>query len=155
MRLLMFCLLLLVPGVAFAQVPTPNLNAPEYGKLEEIKGKKKAYVMSLDTKAREIIVKELTKDKRFEVVGSPEQAEFGIVFDGSEQRVGWNTFGFTGQFVVFVKPLENPDPEKPRVRVIWTTQKIKAYSGGLSFNRHPATNATREFVKQMKKLVKK
>jgi len=155
MRLVLLLILLLIPVGVVAQVPTPNLNAPEYGKLEEIKGKRKVYVMSLDTKARKIIVKELTKDKRFEVVESPEQAEFGIIFDGSEQRVGWNTFGFTGQFVVFVKPLENPDPEKPRVRVVWTTQKIKAYSGGLSFNRHPATNATREFVKQMKKLAKK
>lgn len=155
MRLVLLLILLVVPVEALAQVPTPNTNAPEYGKLEEIKGKKRAYVMSLDTKAREIIVKELTKDKKFEVVESPEQAEFGVVFDGSEQRVGWNTFGFTGQFVVFVKPLENPDPEKPRIRVLWTTQKIKAYSGGLSFNRHPATNAAREFVKQMKRLTKK
>lgn len=155
MKLLMFCLLLLMPGIAFAQVPTPNLNAPEYGKLEEIKDKRKAYVMSLDGKAREIIVKELTKNKRFEVVESPELAEFGVLFDVSEQRAGWNTFGFIGQFVVFVKPLEDPNPEKPRVRVLWTTQKVKAYSSGLSFNRHPATNASREFVKQMKKLVKK
>lgn len=154
MRLVLL-LLILIPVGIFAQVPTPNLNAPEYGKLEEIKGKKKVYVMSLDTKAREIIVKELTKDNRFEVVESPEQAEFGVVFDVSEQRVGWNMFGFTGQFVAFTKPLENPDPTKPRVRVLWTTQKIKAYSGGISFNRHPATNATREFIKQMKKLAKK
>jgi len=155
MRLVLLLILLLTPVGVMAQVPTPNLNAPEYGKIEELAGKKKAYVMSLDTKAREIIVKELTKDNRFEVVDSPEKAEFGVVFDVSEQRVGWNMFGFTGQFVVFVKPLENPDPEKPRVRVVWTTQKIKAYSGGLSFNRHPATNATREFVKKMKKLAKK
>lgn len=155
MKAILLCCWFLVPGLIFAQVPTPNLNAPEYGKLEEIKGKKKAYVMSLDTKAREIIVKELTKEGRFEVVDSPEKADFGIVFDVSEQRVGWNMFGLTGQFVAFVKPLEDPDPAKPRVRVLWTTQKIKAYSSGLSFNRHPATNAAREFVKQMKKLAKK
>ncbi|HMZ79160.1 MAG TPA: hypothetical protein PLL06_05630 [Acidobacteriota bacterium] len=138
----------------FGQLPTPNDNAPEYGQLSEIKGLRKVYVMSSDTQCREIIVKELNKAKIFEVVGSPEEGEFGVFYETGQGRAGWNTFGFAGQFVVYSKPLQNPDPAKPRMRVLWSTQKMRVYSSGITFNRHPATNATREFVKQYKKLKK-
>jgi hypothetical protein len=41
-----------------------------------------------------------------------------------------------------------------RPRIIWTTRKVREYSSGLTFNRHPATNGTREFIKEWKQAIK-
>lgn len=40
----------------------------------------------------------------------------------------------------------------PRPRVLWSTRKVQAYSGGITFSRHPAVNGTRELIKAIRKL---
>jgi hypothetical protein len=39
--------------------------------------------------------------------------------------------------------------ERDAVRIVWSTRKIRDFSNGITFNRHPATNGTREFLKAL------
>ena len=55
---------------------------------------------------------------------------------------------YYGEMVV-VRPVRNGD--NVRARILWHTTKRQAWSGGLTLSRHPAVNAVRSFLSDLKK----
>ncbi|MEQ1923365.1 MAG: hypothetical protein ABL952_12735 [Pyrinomonadaceae bacterium] len=132
---------------------------PEYGTLSEISGKNKIFVAVQDSKSRTIILNALNESKRFQLVGTREEADFGVNFELRNVDAGSNVFLGTAHNVVVVGrlqvytylPIQNED-SSGRIRILYTSQKTQDWSGGMTFNRHPAQNAVNDFVKDFKKL---
>lgn len=73
--------LLLIFTLCFGAVaPAQTQDLPEYGDIASIKSMSKVYVGAEDSDARNRIIKELSKYKTLEVVGSPSDAEFFIEY---------------------------------------------------------------------------
>jgi hypothetical protein len=86
-----------------------------------------------------------------------EDAEFFILFALTDQATGANIAGntnpvdqtYVGEMLVFsTRAGTNGEPIP---RILWRTRKTQVFSSGITFNRHPAINAAREFVKELKK----
>ena len=132
---------------------------PEFGSLEEIRGMNKVFLAVPDLNARKIIVEGLTKIKGLRIVQNREEADFAMMFLSERVDMGSNSFLKTNTNVVFLGELRaytylppKPGEENGRVRYVWQTRKSQDWSGGLTFNRHPAKNAVNEFVNSFKKL---
>lgn len=147
-------ILLVVTGIC-AQEKT----LPEYGDISEIKDMHRVYVHSDDYHAREIILKEIAKEKSLEVVGKIEEAEFIIGFGDRAFGTGFMISSGTvihnsaqvGDMYVYIRG-EQIDEHHYRPRILWAKRNTRSYSGAITFSRHPATNTTREFLKVLKKV---
>ena len=142
-------------------------NVPEYGTVSDLKNATRVYVHSDDYEAREMILKELSKDGELKVVGKPEEAEFFIGYGRAFFDTGYTAFGGVfgsigvssvskstaevGEFYVLMRgdKLENGSY---RPRIIWAKQNLKVFRGNAFFkSKHPAPKITREFMKLLSK----
>lgn len=131
----------------------------ELGSFDEIRGKTRVFLVIPDLDARKIVVEGLGKIKGLQIVQSREEADFAMMYVSERVDMGSNAFLNTNTNVVFVGELRvytylppRPGEENGRVRYVWQTRKRQDWSGGLSFNRHPAKNAINEFASSFKKL---
>lgn len=132
----------------------------ESGDLSEIKGKTKVFLVCEDSVSREAIVKSLSqKLPQLAIVDSRSSADFGMMFRlwredmGSSSLLGTahNVIVFGQMNVYTYLPVRDGDT-KGRIRMLWQKRKKQDFSGGMTFNRHPATNAVNSFIGDFKKL---
>jgi hypothetical protein len=135
-----------------------RMENAEYGKLSELKGKTKLFLVVDDFEARNIIVKAVEK-AGISLVNRREDADFGMRLWLQRVDVGSNVLLGTSHNIVLVGELwvytylpvkENETVGK--VRMLWQKRKSQDWSGGITLNRHPATNTINDFVKDWKKL---
>jgi hypothetical protein len=111
-----------------------------------------------DLESKKIITDEIAKEyPQLTAASREEDAEFYMIFamaDNAGNTVT-NTYGtinntITGEFLVFTStPGANC---LPNIKILFRTSKTQTFSqAGITFNRHPATNSSREFVKALKK----
>ena len=142
MKILLLLLLLTTP--LFAQ-----WDNAEFGTLSEIKGQKKVFVAVSDLSAREVIVKALEKAK-FEVVSRESDSEFSLWLGVERVDTGSNALLRTAHNIVLIGEMRVYIPTKRRI--LWHTRKVQDWSGGLTFDKHPAKSTVNEFIKAYKKL---
>jgi hypothetical protein len=130
---------------------------PEYGNISEINESTKVFVLSENSEARNFIINELSKYPRLQIVGRMEDADFMLVFAMAAQNTGASIIGSSvsrntvvvGELGVVTRGrIEN---NKRHQRILWTAKKVQNWSGGLTLSRHPAVNAVRDFIKDLKK----
>ncbi len=150
-------------GCAF--VPSKQRGADilakaQFGSINDMKGLQTYWMITdgADLMSKRIITDEIGKEyPQLTAATREEDADFYIIFgmvDNTGAQVS-NTNGavnqtFTGEMMVFTStPGANC---VPNIRILFRTAKTQYYSAaGVTFNRHPATNASREFVKELKK----
>jgi hypothetical protein len=140
---------------AQTQTDTEALANAEYGSISELLPLNKVFVVSTDLTTRDIITKELKKNPSLELVSRKEDAEFFLAFQISDQLTGASVLGTTattnrtyyGELIALRSVISDG---QRRIRILWHTQKRQAFTGGLSFSRHPAVNATRSFLSALK-----
>ncbi|MCM3902252.1 MAG: hypothetical protein ND866_11145 [Pyrinomonadaceae bacterium] len=147
-----------VPSLRQRTVPE-ILASAQYGTLSEILPLRKVFVVATNLDSRDIILRELQALPKLIVVGRKEDAEFFVIFGLTDQATGADVVGNTtpsnqtylGEMLV-VSPRIGINGE-PVPRILWRTKKTQNFDAtGLTFNRPPAVNATREFVKELKKI---
>jgi hypothetical protein len=125
-----------------------TLDSPENGKLSELAGLKKVYFYTDDARSREILVRELKDDSRFESVDTIEKADFVIVFKivGFEYNTVFfgtmNNKAITGDLYV-VKLGGKDDHGRTRVRILYSARKTK----NVPADAHPAKSTIKKFIK--------
>ena len=133
-------------------------DSPEYGELKEIVKMHKVYVIIDNQEARKLILAELAKDPTLIVVGKKEDCEFGITMRWDTETTGASVYFSTvsrntmtvAEYLVLLRgPIDEQGLRHQRI--VWSTTKRQAWSSGITFNRAPAVNATREFLKVLKK----
>lgn len=147
---------LLIAFLAFCSTVKAQSDGavPEYGDLSEAKGLARIYITADESKAREILVKEISKaNLGLEIVGEQDNAQVVIRYGSGGGMVTYNTSVQGGALVVLVRGKEYA-PQKYNPRVLWSKENTRTYTSGISFSRHPATNLAREFIKAYKKMLK-
>lgn len=129
-------------------------SVPEQGKLSDLLDRSKVFILTEDIKGRDIIVKELSKIKKFKVVDRIEDSDFVITYKSWTESVGvsatviGNTatarenFQLIGIFTILM-PTE--DPSANRVRQVYQVRKSKYFV----WEDNPAESATKQFVKDI------
>lgn len=153
-----------VPNCAF--VPSKQRGADilakaQFGSINDMKPLRRYWMITdgADLQSKSIITDEINKKyPQLTSAAREDDADFYIIFgmvDNSGAQVS-NTNGavnqtFTGEMMVFTStPGANC---VPNIRILFRTTKTQYFSAaGITFNRHPATNASREFVKELKKI---
>lgn len=148
-----------IPGAAPPQQTVAQvLASAQYGSINEILPLRKVFVVATDLDSRDTILRELQPISKLMVVGRKEDAEFFVIFALTDQATGANVVGNTnpsnatylGEMLVCstgTGPNGAPVP-----RILWRTKKTQVFTNGLTFNRPPPVNATRDFVKELRKL---
>ncbi len=134
------------------------LASAQYGSISEILPLRKVFVVATDLDSRDTILKELQSLQKLIVVGRKEDADFYIIFALTDQATGANIAGnanpvdqtYLGEMLVCSARAGTNGEIIPRI--LWRTKKTQVFSSGITFNRHPAVNAAREFVKELKKI---
>ena len=142
-----------------ASAITSTWDEPEHGDLSEVKNARKVIIFTEDLNARKIIIKELEQIPDIQVVDNKEDADFGIAFRMGSSRTGASVIGSTvtsnyiyvGEMLV-ITPGKVDAQNRRHQRILWSTRKKQDFSGGFTLNRHPATNAIREFISAFKKI---
>lgn len=136
-------------------------SVPEQGNLSDLVGKKKVFVSSQFLKARDNIVKELTKDGTFTVVDKVEDSDFVITYY-EETRVRnvvatANTNGNSttasarenkenvGQIRVM---MPSTTPGASRLRLLYESTKVEFWL----WDDSPSKSTTKQFLKDFKKV---
>ncbi|HKZ79224.1 MAG TPA: hypothetical protein VJ124_13055 [Pyrinomonadaceae bacterium] len=151
------------PGNTFANPPRQQtaaeiLASAQYGSIREILPLRRVFVVASDLDSRDTILKELQKLPKLMVVGRKEDAELFVLFALTDQGTGANIASNTnpvdqtylGEMLVFSTRAGTNGETIPRI--LWRTKKTQVFSSGITFNRHPAVNAAREFVKELEKI---
>lgn len=153
-----YLLLLLLCSVGISAQVDYTLDEAEYGSLSELRGKTKVFIPATDMKVRQIIIEKL-RDTPFQVVSTRAESEFGLRLILTQQDVGSNVLlGSSHNIIVFCDMYVYtylPAPSgsgKGRVRVLFQTRKKQDFSGGITFDKHPAKSAMGEFLKALKKV---
>ena len=130
---------------------------PEQGILSDILGKKRVYILTTDVKSRDLIAKELTKNKKFEVVDKIENSDFVIRYESYIEDVGAgavvngnsatvrNLTQTVGLLNVMMPSL---DEKSSRIRLVYSTKKSKYYV----WENNPAESTTKQFLKDFEKV---
>ena len=151
------------PGNTYTSPPRQQtaaeiLASAQYGSINEILPLRRVFVVASDLDSRDTILKELRAFPGLMVVGRKEDAEFFILFALTDQATGANITGNTnpvdqtylGEMLVFsARAATNGETI---ARILWRTKKTQVFSSSITFNRPPAVNAAREFVKDLKKI---
>lgn len=130
----------------------------EYGDMSEISTCRTVFVHAPDYETREKIIKELSKDSTYQVVGTSEEADFFIDFFTGAYTRGATVTGNTvsnnnslvGELLVSVRG-KITEQDKRMLRVVWGKKNTQDFVNGMSLSRNPATNLTRDFLKALKK----
>ena len=150
---------------------------PEHGQLSEIRNAHQVYIYSTDLEARNLITKELAKDNHLQVVDSKKEAEFLILYrkpnlqeasrilptlPSGEMKAGEPMVIANGRPVLLARikvgefiVITNGHVDAQHhwhVRILWQTQKYQEIKDGITLTNHPAVNATRDFLKNLKKV---
>lgn len=141
---------------AQGQAIKPTSDASEFGDIKELARAHKVYVWANDLEARKIVVKELSKDSLLEIVDRLEDAEFALTY-GLETERRSVSFLFGGiqsnqrqtSDMMALRSASAAGRERDAVRIVWSTRKVREYSNGITFSRHPAINGTRSFLKAL------
>lgn len=136
-------------------------NNAEYGSPSEFRGKTKVFLAVYDAPSREIVVKALAKERRLIIVDERAKADFGLSLELQRVDVGSNSLLRTYHNIVLVGemtaytylPVKEGDATG-RIRILWQKRKTQDWSGGMTLNRHPATNAINDFLNEYKKVNK-
>lgn len=116
-------------------------------------------MVASDLDSRDTILRELRALQKLVVVGKKEDADFFVIYDLTDQATGANvapnTAGtnqtYLGQMLVFLALPAANGTAIPRI--LWRTKKTQFFDQtGFTLNRPPAVNATRELVKDLKKM---
>ncbi|CAN5683004.1 hypothetical protein BH24ACI2_BH24ACI2_09090 [soil metagenome] len=130
---------------------------PEQGTLSDISGKRRVYILTTDVKSRDLIAKELSKNKKFEVVDKIENSDFVIRYESYVEEVGAgavvngntatmrNLTQTVGLLNVMMPSL---DEKSSRVRLVYSTKKSKYYV----WENNPAESTTKQFLKDFEKV---
>lgn len=136
-----------------------TIDQAEFGTLSEIKNKFKVFLKVDDIQARSIIAEALLKNTQFSLVSTRAEADFAIGFGlqrvdkGSNVLLGSShNIVVVGEMFVYTYLPVNEGDTKGRIRVLWQKRKQQDYSGGFTFDRHPAKQVIGEFVKDWKKI---
>lgn len=116
-------------------------SVPEQGKLSDIADKTKVYIYTDELKARDIIAKHLTKDKRIAVVDKIEDSDFAIRYH-TELSPRGNGYELVGYFSVIM-----PSEDGNRIRQIYSVIKSKFFA----WDDNPAESTTKQFIKDLSK----
>ena len=141
------------------------INLIEFGDLSELAGVTSVYVWADDFEDRKVIVNELAKASSLLIADSPENADFVLILQMSERRMGTKGGWFLDTYIVAsdkryigemvaLRRGQGNFNGRPRLRIVWSTRKIRDVDGafGITFNRHPAVNGTRQFLKEFAKV---
>ncbi|HEX8174078.1 MAG TPA: hypothetical protein VF543_03045 [Pyrinomonadaceae bacterium] len=160
--------LLLILVAATAGVAQINNSAPEYGTLFDIKDMSRVYVYSDDLESRELILQELSKEPKLQVVGKLEEAEFFIFYGRSFFDTGYSSFGGifggvfgnvttkntaeVGEYYVLMRG-DKIEGNSYRPRILWGKQNLRVIRGNaLIKTKLPAKDVTRKFMKELQKV---
>lgn len=134
MKLLFFFLFSIFPLSVLGQDALP-----EYGKLSDLTGKSKYYIIG-SSDARKVVLKALEKHKSFVTVDKAEDAEFFIEYRFISKVPVFNGYGITetGELLVYFSR------DKTRV-VVWSETK----SGGT-----PSNTLAKMFLKDYEKAIR-
>jgi len=137
------------------------LERASYGDLTEMKNLPRVCIVTDDYASSEAITKELAEEKRLEVVGQSERADFFLFFFGETKRRTKSVLGIYGKQVktyegtlyLVVKSTNWPGGVV-RPRVLWHSQKAPASSArGIIAERRLAKDAARDLVGDIKKIL--
>ena len=159
-----FLLILVAATAGVAQI---NNSAPEYGTLSDIKDMSRVYVYSDDLESRDLILQELSKESKIQVVGKLEEAEFFIFYGRSFFDTGYSSFGGifggvfgnvttkntaeVGEYYVLMRG-DKLEGGSYRPRILWGKQNLRVIRGNaLIKTKLPAKDVTRKFVKELQK----
>lgn len=161
------------PNSIFSQPPIPMgtnnqsrgdaiLAKAQIGSINEMLGLKKFWIITEggDLDSKQIINDELLDDyPQLTAATSEQDADFYLLFAMVDQATGAKIVGNAsspnqtqvGEMLVF-RSLPSTTG-LPNIRIVFRTKKTRVFNNyGGSFNRHPATNATREFTKELKNI---
>jgi hypothetical protein len=131
-------------------------SIPEQGTLLDIANFKRVYIMTENAKSRDIIAKELAKEKRFETVERIEDAEFVLKYEESEEEIGasGSVYGNTANVKRKVQKVGllnvvMPSANQARLRLLYTTRKTKYFV----WEGNPAESTTKQFLKDFSKFI--
>ncbi len=131
-------------------------SVPEQGTLTDLKGAKLVYIATANPKSRDFIIKELQKDKRFEVVDKIENADFVMRYEEAVENVGVaaTVNGNTGSATNLTQNVGNltvvmPSAQANRVRLLYSTRKTEYRI----WEENPAKSTTKQFLKDLDKTV--
>lgn len=131
-------------------------SVPEQGKLSDLLSVRTAFVSTDDLKARDIIIRELKKIKKFEVVDAIENADFIVQYDSWTElvNVSATVIGNTatarenhqlvGLFTIKMMVEKN---EAGRLRLVYSARKSKYFV----WEDNPAESTTKQFIKDLTK----
>jgi Flp pilus assembly protein TadD len=152
-----FVLLLILNGVQEAKSQSDGswLANAEYGSLTELAGKTKVFIATDNLQTRSIVAEELVKCACLQVSSRREDADFMLLY-GSETGTTGASIGLfnnvtrdtttIGQLLALVV-VGAPDSNERRVRVLWSTQKSRNYSSGITLDKNPARSSIQAFIK--------
>lgn len=138
------------------------LSKAQFGSLNELMALRKFWVMTEtgDLESKQIITQELIKAfPKLIVANSEQDAEFFVLLSLTNEATGAIITGSSnpnnqthiGEMMVFTATPGNNNV--PNIRILFKTTKKQFFSAnGGTFNRHPATNAAREFAKELQKI---
>lgn len=131
-------------------------SVPEQGRLSDLLSKKTVFVTTEDLKARDIIIRELRKIKKFEVVDAIENADFIVQYDSWTElvNVSATVVGNTatarenhqlvGLFTIKIITEKN---DGGRLRLVYSARKSKYFV----WEDNPAESTTKQFIKDLTK----
>ncbi len=129
-------------------------DSPEFGDISELRGKSKVYVYCEDFKIRQVIVDELKKYPRLQIVSSTDEAEFLVNFTykylttystGIISSVKTNIH--SGEFIVSIAGRVDKD-NKVHQRIVWSSQNERK----TTFGKNPAQKGAQKFIEAFKKV---
>lgn len=167
MRKVIFGVLLILLATTTGGAQISN-SAPEYGTLSDIRDMRRVYVYSDDLESRDLILRELSKETRLQVVGKLEEAEFFIFYGRSFFDTGYSSFGGifggvfgnvttkntaeVGEYYVLMRG-DKLEGGSYRPRILWGKQNLRVIRGNAFVkSRLPAKDVTRKFVKELLKV---
>jgi hypothetical protein len=137
------CGLLLCLALSFSTRAQTEL--PVVGKISDLEGKKKVYLLAETTDSRAKIQKVLDKEKLFEIVSDPEKADFIIEFKpiSKSQPVsfGFGTFKDIAEMNIYFY-----NSNKKKV-IAWSATKDKYKDSGFGGVKDNEVLLTKSFLK--------
>lgn len=155
---ILIIVVLLVPNRINGQDGSNALANAEYGDISEIVRLRlhKVFVLSGDLDARDLIIKEIAKDPWLQIVSRGSDADFVLGFEVTDQVTGASVmFGTVNTnrtyFGLLIAARPVSDGDMKQVRILWHKSKRQAWTGGITLSRHPAVNAIKSFLGDLKK----
>lgn len=143
-----------------------NINsAPEFGELKELSSAKRLYVYADDLDVRNLILIEIRKSSKFEIVGKIEDADFFIFYGTSFYRNGSTSFGGIFGHIMISATVEDVREAADyyvlrrgdriaenvwRPRIIWGKKNVTVmHPNPFVKVKVPATELTKKFMKEL------